>query len=572
MNAPADTSDPVFALSHELVEAVAARRPVDATMAGIPADHGAWTDYSPAGAAAWAEVLESFRARLLALPAAPGGEAGRWARLARRVMDEDLAGRLDDLAHGEHLLDLNHIDSTFQHIRMVFDVMDTGTAGGWESIAARLSTIDRAAEGYRLALEEGRRTGRTVARRQVLAAIDQARRNAGDASFFLTLPPACERSGAGAPAATRARIAAGAERARRAFAELGDYLARDYLPHAREADAVGRDRYLRLARRFLGATIDPVEIYAWGWSEVHALESRMARVAQEILPGASLPEVIELLKSDPARCAADAHELLRVVEERQQRALSELDGAHFDIPAPLRRIDVKLAPPGGPIGAYYTTPSEGFERPGTIWYSVGDARAFPLWDEITTAYHEGFPGHHLQCGLQVHLDDRLSRLHRSLVCWAGHAEGWALYAEELMFELGYFERPDYVLGMLAAKLTRAYRVVLDIGMHLELPIPPDAPLHPGEAWTHEIAVEYLRRRAFLEPEHAWSEATRYLGWPGQAICYKVGERAILDLRDELRRREGPAFDRKAFHAAVIGSGSVGLTHLRELVIPHALAS
>jgi uncharacterized protein (DUF885 family) len=292
----------------------------------------------------------------------------------------------------------------------------------------------------------------------------------------------------------------------------------------------------------------------------------MARVASKILPGASLPEVIQLLQTDPAHCARDVDEFLRLMQERQEQALIDLDGVHFDIPPQLRRVEVKLAHPGGVIGAYYTPPSEGYTRPGTIWYSPGDAQRFPLYTEITTAYHEGFPGHHLQCGLQVTLEHHLSRLHRFLVCCSGHAEGWALYAEQLMHELGYFERPEYVLGMLVGKLVRAYRVVIDIGMHLTLPIPKDAPLHPGEAWSHEIAVAYLHRRAFLRPEHAQSQVTRYLGWPGQAICYKLGERVVLELRDELRRRQGPAFDLKAFHGRVIGSGSVGLEHLTDLLL------
>ena len=562
MSVPADITDPVFPLSDELVNAFAVRWPAYATMAGVPADHGAWNDWSPAGVEAWAGVLASFQARLRALPE----PAGAWARLARRVMGAFLHERLDDHAHGEHLVELNNIDSASQHIRMVFDVMDTTTAAGWAAVAARLGTLDQACESYRAALEEGRRTGRVVARRQVLAVIEQARLHAGDGSFFHTLPAACERSGAEVPAAIREGVASGVGVARGAFAALADYLERTYLPAASAVDAVGRERYLRLARRFLGTTIDPVETYAWGWSEVHAIEAQMARVAAEIRHGATLPEVIEILKTEPARSAASAAEFLRYMEERQRRALAELDGTHFDIPAPIRRLEVKQAPPGGAIGAYYIPPSEGFARPGTIWYSPGAATRFPLWDEISTAYHEGFPGHHLQCGLQVYLEDRLSRLHRFLVCYSGHAEGWALYVEQLMHELGYFERPDYVLGMLAGKLARAYRVVLDIGMHLELPIPRDAPLHAGGAWRHEIAVEYMHQRAFLDLDHARSEATRYLGWPGQAICYKVGERVILDLRDTLRRRQGAAFDLKAFHASVIGSGSIGLDHLREIVL------
>jgi uncharacterized protein (DUF885 family) len=229
-------------------------------------------------------------------------------------------------------------------------------------------------------------------------------------------------------------------------------------------------------------------------------------------------------------------------------------------------LEVKLAPPGGALGAYYMPPSEDFSRPGTVWYAPGSRLPIPLYGEVSTAYHEGFPGHHLQCSIQVFLADRLSRLQRLLVLYPGHCEGWALYAEHLMHELGFLERPDYVLGMLAAQLLRALRVVADIGMHLELEIPAGESFHPGETWSYELAVELLHRRGFLPLDHAESEVTRYLGWPGQAIAYKVGQRVILELREELRRRLGPAFELKEFHARVVGSGSVGLDLLRERVL------
>ena len=218
------------------------------------------------------------------------------------------------------------------------------------------------------------------------------------------------------------------------------------------------------------------------------------------------------------------------------------------------------------MGAYYVQPSEDFSRPGTVWYSLGDQQDIPLWDEISTAYHEGFPGHHLQCGVQISLADRLSRLHRVVVWHPGYGEGWALYTELLMDELGYLEKPEYVLGMLSAEMLRACRVVIDLGLHLGYGIPGDALFHPGEPWSFEIAVEMLTELAFLYPAYAVSEVVRYLGWPGQAISYKVGERTILDLRAELQARRGGDFDLKEFHARILGSGPVGLAHLRELVL------
>ena len=252
--------------------------------------------------------------------------------------------------------------------------------------------------------------------------------------------------------------------------------------------------------------------------------------------------------------------------ERQHLALAELDGVHFDVPPAIKKLDVRIAPPGGSLGAYYVQPSEDYSRPGTVWYSIGDQRAIPLWDEVSTAYHEGFPGHHLQCGVQLSLADRLSRLHRVAIWHPGYGEGWALYAERLMDELGYLEKPEYVLGMLAAEMLRACRVVIDLGLHLGYRIPADAVFHPGEAWTFETAVEMLTNLAFLYPDYATSEVVRYLGWPGQAISYKLGARVILELRAEWRARRAGEADLKEFHARVLGSGPVGLDHLRELVM------
>jgi uncharacterized protein (DUF885 family) len=224
-----------------------------------------------------------------------------------------------------------------------------------------------------------------------------------------------------------------------------------------------------------------------------------------------------------------------------------------------------MTPPGGALGAYYVQPSEDYLRPGTIWWSKGDMQFIPLFDEVSTAYHEGFPGHHLQNGIQIAGDARLSRFQKQLVWYPGTGEGWALYAEDLMEELGYLEKPDYVMGKLAAEMLRAVRVVIDIGSHLELAIPEGQPFHPGEAWSFELGVEMLEDWAAQGPELAVAEMNRYLGWPGQAISYKIGQQAIRDLRADERRRLGSRFDAKAFHARVLEIGSTGLDVLADHV-------
>ncbi|MEZ4295975.1 MAG: DUF885 domain-containing protein [Polyangiaceae bacterium] len=547
-------SDP-FSLSDALVEEVCALRPIEATFYGIGGYDHLWGDLSPAGSELFAARLSEWRERVKGLPR----QEGRWASLAVRVLLDWLDGEIGAVEEREHLVDLNTIASRFQMVSMVFDSMDRSTAAGWENVAARLEGIGEALGGYRQALETGMLAGETVSVRQVRGAVKQGRIHAGEGSFFRRLPAELAGSGLGDAGLAR-RIEEGVRGACEAYSALSDWLESAYLPAARAEDGVGRARYLRAMRRWLGASPDPEETYAWGWTEVRRVLGEATRVAGEIAPGKTLSEVYEALRTDPERTAPDRASLLSIMAERQQRALKELDGVHFVVPEVIRRIDVREAPPGGPIGAYYLPPSEDFSRAGTVFYSMHGEGPFSLYDQVSTAYHEGFPGHHLQCGIQVSLRENLSRLHRVVYNCSAYSEGWALYAEKLMGELGYYEKPEYELGRLANELARACRVVIDIGAHLGLSIPQDAPFHPGGRWTYEIAAEMMRELGGLSPERAESEVTRYFGWPGQAISYKVGEREILALREKAR---GAGVPLSEFHRRVLACGNLGLDLLRE---------
>lgn len=559
-------SGDVFALSHAFVDAMARLQPIAATYRGVPGYDDKWDDFRPEGVAEVRAELASFRERALSIevPADP------WHRLAARVMLEAIELEMSSIDEADPLDDLNSIASPFQAIRMVFDGMDTSTKEGWDNILGRLSTIEKPMDGLREKLSAHLRSASKPgcsSRRQAEAVMKQARIQAGEESFFLTLPRAAVASGLCGEGFVE-QLSGAAERARFVFHAMAEFLERDYLPSAVPGDGAGRERWQRHAQRFLGIDVDPLETYAWGFEEIRSIGEAMEKAAEEILPGAPLAEVMQVLKSDPTRCAASPEEFIRLMQERQMRALSELSGEHFDIPEPVRRIDVRVAPPTGILGAYYTVPSEDFSRPGIVWYSRGEQPGLiPLFDEISTAYHEGFPGHHLQCATQISLSDRLSRFHRLADGYSGYAEGWALYAERLMHELGYLDKPDYVLGMLCAQMMRACRIVVDIGSHLQLPIPKDSPLSRfGEtAWSFDLGIRVIEELGQLGPAHAKSEMTRYLGWPGQAISYKVGEREILSLRKQEEARLLGAFRLKDFHRMILGSGNVSLALLADLV-------
>lgn len=548
-------SSDIHSLASTFVDEAVAADPVLATQLGVPGYDHLWPDYSIEGTEEVRDLAGSQAARLAAIPET----ADPWERLARSVIATALADQLDRYAHDEHLLELNSITSPLQDIREVFDHMDLSAAAGWSNAVERLHTVPDAMAGYLSRLEAARRRGLTVARRQAREAARQARVHAGDSSAFLSLPRQFADAGVGDDGLAD-RLAAGVERARGAFADAAAYLEGEYLSDAVERDAVGRERYVRNAGRFLGSDLDPEATYAWGWDEVSRLWDRMRDAATQITPGATLPEVLGVLHTDPGRAASSQPAFRDLMLERLGGALDDLQGTHFDVPDPIRRLDVKLAPPGGPLGAYYVPPSEDYTRPGTVWWSLGDKQQIPLFDQVSTAYHEGFPGHHLQAGIQQASADNITRFQKLLVWYPGTGEGWALYAEDVMEELGYLESADFLMGKLASEMLRACRVVIDIGSHLALPIPEGQPFHPGEAWTFDAGVEMLVDYAAQDRDTAVSEMNRYLGWPGQAISYKVGQQAIRDLRAEQAAR--PGFDLKAFHARVLEIGSTGLDVLR----------
>jgi uncharacterized protein (DUF885 family) len=551
---------PIYQLSSEIVEELARTYPDVATEVGIAGYDDSWTDFSPAGGEEALRLLRGLRARVDALPA----PASDWDRLAIELAKTTLDEEADRYEHLDHFRDLNSMASALQGVREVWDHMGRNSAEEWTNIIYRLERLPAALDGYRASLDEGRRRGMAVAERQVRAAVEQSRHSASADSRHTKMLDEYESSGLGS--GLRSRLESAVTEVRRAFSEFADYLADVYAIDAAERDGVGRDRYVRAAYEFLGSTIDPIETYEWGWEQVAAIRAHMEQVANEIDPGAGIAAVHDLLRTDPGRTLATADELKVFAAARLDAALERLTDTHFDVPEPIRKVTVNIAPPGSALGAYYVGPSEDFTRPGSVWWSLAPQGPYPVFDEVTTTYHEGFPGHHLQVGIQISLADRLSRLHRLWVWKSGSGEGWALYAERLMNEWGFFDKPDYVFGWLAGQMLRACRVVVDIGAHLELPIPAGQPFHPGEEWTFDAAVEMLQDYAMLNRPNAESEVTRYLGWPGQAISYKVGEQAILDIREDVRRARGAGFDEKAFHARLLEIGPVGLDLLRSELV------
>ena len=549
----------IYEIADEYVEAVATLDPIAATSLGIAGHDDRMTDFSPDGHEARAALRRRMAAALQGeVPVDERDRVARDVMLERFALDDELDAALD------HLRELRVLGSSAQRIRSCFDLMPRGTADEWSTVATRMRVVSDGLESLEAALDLGRQRGVTAARRQAAGVAEQAHVWAGlgqAPSFFASLIAEFDAQDLDA-GSLRGDLESAAEDAAAAFAAFERYLRDDYLPDADRRDPVGADRYALQARAFNGVELDLEETYEWGWQELWRIQQEMQATAERIQAGAGVAGAIDLLESDPQRSIEGAQPFREWMQDFQDAGVAELHGTHFDIPEPIQRIEAMIAPPGGPLAMYYTGPSEDFSRPGRTWYPTGDRDRFPLWREVSVAYHEGVPGHHLQIGTVRYLGEQLSRYQRLMAGTSGYVEGWALYAERLMAELGYLENPDYYLGLLSSQALRAARVVVDIGMHLELAIPEREEFHPGETWTPEIALPFLIERSFFPPDMLASEVDRYLGLPGQAISYKVGEREWLAAREAARQAQGGAFDLKAFHATALELGPMGLAQLR----------
>ena len=545
-------------LAEKYLAAMVELSPIQATYLGLPGREDELDDFSPAGHAAHSDLRRATLAELAT--AAPTDDVDRVTIVALtdrlELAEQRYAAGLEEMA-------LNVLASPLQLIRDIFDLMPQDSEAHWQTFAVRMSRIPAALEGYQESLRAARERGLVSPRRQVVACAEQSRDLTANDGYFATLLTRAQTADGPLEGNVKSELAAAANAASAAYGTMADWLERELLPHAPEADACGRERYTLESRSFLGATVDLEETYAWGQQEVANLHAQMMEIAEGLEPGASVARAVEILDADPTYQLHGTDALRAWMQERADEVIRNLKDVHFDIPEPVQRIECMIAPTQTG-GIYYTGPSDDFSRPGRMWWSVPKGKTeFLTWNELTTVYHEGVPGHHLQIAQTVYRSALLNRWRRLESFTSGHAEGWALYAERLMAELGYMDDPGNRMGWLGGQSLRAARVVIDIGVHCGFEAPEEV---GGGAWDYDKAWTYLTRYGFMDEKTLRFELNRYLGWPGQAPAYKVGERLWLQLRDEVKRREGDAFDLKAFHRRALDIGGVGLDTLRAAVL------
>lgn len=546
------TRTPLDEIADAYVDRLISIDPFTSTYIGQSDQDHLVSDLSPAGERQRADLMRETLRQMETVPDVDDSDA-----VTRAAMIDRMGLAIEFHESGWETATVNNLASNVQ-IRNVLDMMPTETDEDWEKLASRMDGFPRALAGWTEGLREQADRGVISARRQLALAAEQARGYASANGFFASFAEHENISEAMKP-----RVTAAARAAAQAYRDLADVL--DELQNkAPESDAVGRERYMLGSREFLGMTIDLEETYAWGIEELRTIIAEQEQLAREINEryktggGTNIEAAREALNHDPARILHGTDALRDWMQDLSDAAVAELSGTHFDIPQPLHHLECMIARTGSG-GIYYTGPSEDLSRPGRMWWDVapGDTE-FRTWSETTTVYHEGVPGHHLQVGIQTLQTQNLNRW-RALMCWvSGHGEGWALYAERLMEKLGYLDDPGDRMGMLDAQRMRAGRVVLDIGLHCGLEMPSDLPGARGGAWTYDSAWEFMEPNWGVRESERRFELHRYLGWPGQAPSYKLGQREWESLRADLVGDGDP----REFHRRALELGSLPLSVLR----------
>lgn len=523
--------------------------PTDATEWGIEGYEGELQDFSPEYFTAVADRTREMVADLDALDDSTDesdddDDFDDVDYVTAEVLRDRLCLELDLHHHGEDIRSLNNIASPVQTIRDTLLLMPHETAEQKDAIRSRLSKVKASLQGYKESLVEAANQGMVPPTRQINEVIGQC--NAlSDATSML--------DGLGLEEDN-----AEVESAKAAFDEFSAWLSAELQPSSTNEDAVGRERYARFSKLFVGDSVDLDEAYEWGLNRLHEIHAEQEEIAKELYgPDTSLRTAVRKLNADERYQLHGKDALVEWMQGVADKVITDLNGTYFDIPEQVQEIECKIDP-SGTGGIFYTQPTEDFSRPGRMWWSVpAGQEVFHTWQELTTVHHEGAPGHHLQIGLAL-MEPNLNSWRRN-ACWnSGHGEGWALYAEALMAELGYMDDPGYRMGLLDSQRLRAARVVVDIGLHLGKKMPDGSGI-----WDKAHMKSFMRENTAMDDANLAFEVNRYLGWPGQAPSYAIGERLWHKTRNDAVAQ---GMTPREFHSQALSLGSIPMSILRETIL------
>lgn len=550
ISAHADSSEEFSLLLGEAWEWRLQEYPEFASRLGDRRNNDKWTDVSLAAIERRQEQQRDFLRRLRTIKTAGLSEQDR---LNYDLFRRDLQDDIDGFPYKTYLMPINQrggiqtLDGTADRIRLE-------TVQDYEDWLTRMSAVDTLLEQTMALQEQGRRSGymppKILMERIPQQISAQTVENAEDSPFFrafTTMPDSM-------PAADQQRLQEAAKQIIEqtlvpAYRKFGQYFDDTYLPASRDSIGAselpnGAEFYEYRTASFTTTRMTPDEIHRLGLTEVKRIRDEMQLIIDELEYGGSFQDFLNFLRTDPQFYYETPEELFDAylaVSKRIDPELVKLFGVLPRMPYGLRPIPDNIAP--DTTTAYYSRPAADGSRAGFYYVNLYRPEVRPKYEMEVLSVHEAVPGHHLQIALQMEMENMPD--FRRYSGFTAFTEGWGLYSESLGYDLGLYKDPYSRFGALTYDMWRAVRLVVDTGMHYK-------------GWTRQQAIDFFKDNAAKTELDIVNEIDRYIGWPGQALAYKIGQLKIMELRAKAEQMLGDNFDIRAFHDALLGGGALPL--------------
>lgn len=548
-NTPSADSQALSRLLAEAWQYQLKESPELATTIGDDRYNDRWTDYSLAHVAGQRTANARFLQQFQALSTRGLSEQ---EQLSLKMMQRQLQDNLESIRLRNYEMPLDQIEGVQLQLPEFVSTIPFDSTKHYEDYLARLQAIPRLLDQVIAVSQQGLKDGLIQPRyllEKVAVQCNQIAGPAGDANVFgqpvVHFP-------ATVPAADQARLrkailAAVDTQVRPAYRKLAEFVAKDYAPHGRSQEGIwalpdGDARYRFAIHTQTTTEMNPAQIHQIGLDEVARIEGDMLKIARQ-LGYHDLVSFRAAVAKNPKMYATSREQIVDAYRGYIAGMLPQLPKLFGHLPQ--TKVEVEPVEPfreKDAAGAEYHQGTPDGSRPGIVFVNTGDYAQRSLYTIEDTAYHEGVPGHHLQISIAQTLP---LPPFRQQAAYNAYAEGWALYAEQLAKEVGFYQDPYNDYGRLTGELLRADRLVLDTGVH---------DLH----WTRQQMVDFFHAHPSEDEPSIQAETDRYIAWPAQALGYKLGELKILALRARAQKALGAQFDVRAFHDEMLSGGAMPL--------------
>ena len=552
MAAPVDDFN---GLLDEVWEWQLAEFPMFASQLGDRRYNDRWTDHSLVAIARRQQQSREFLQRVYGIDRSALSENDQ---LNYELFRRQLQNRVDSFGFNGHLMPFSQRGGV-QNLDNNTNSLRFATTQDYDDWLARLDKIDEVIAQTIALAEKGRKSGHVAPNVLMQRIPDQIAvqlvDNPESSPFYKVFEELPDSIGA----ADQERLRAAARETidktiLPAYGKLADYFSDTYLPASRDSIGLsalenGDAWYEHLAHQYTTTQMSPDEIHRLGLDEVRRIRDEMQLVIDELDFGGSFQDFLVFLRTDPQFYfdnPDDLYEAYLATSKRIDPELVKLFGKLPRMPYGVKPIPDAIAP--DTTTAYYSRPAADGSRAGTYWVNLYKPEVRPKYEIEVLSVHEAMPGHHLQIALQQELGDMPN--FRRFSGFTAFVEGWGLYSESLGHDLGLYKDPYSTFGALTYEMWRAVRLVVDTGIH-----------HKG--WTRQQAIDFFKDNAAKTELDIINEIDRYIGMPGQALAYKIGQLKMKSIRANAERALGDNFDVRAFHDELLGGGALPLDILEQ---------